>query len=116
MKGENIMGFDLGNVIDSITAKDKWKYIEQIMKQNRYQYLIEVTHPKKHKMSLLLIEHLGDLYGASTYFWEDATYTFDFDIKKFVDCYDDVGVKLNSITDIINLPDLAKKWRERGML
>lgn len=110
------MGFDLGNVFDTIWAKNKNNYLEQIIRKNRYQYLIEVTHPKKHKMSLILIEGLGNLYGASTYFWEDATYTFDFDIEKFVDCYDDVGVKLNSITDIINLPDLAKKWRERGML
>lgn len=68
MKGENIMGFDLGNVFDTIWEKNKNNYLEQIIRENRYQYLIEVTHPKKHKMSLLLIEHLGDLYGASTYF------------------------------------------------
>ena len=110
------MGFDLGNVIADMAAKDKWRYVKQIIKQNRYQYLIEITHPKTFRTSLLLIEGMGDMYGASTYYWKNASYTYDFDEKKFVDCYDDVDVKLNKITDIINLPDLVRKWKERGIL
>lgn len=75
---------NIGEVIVDMETNDRDKYIKQMREEIPwFDFFLEIENRKTFKYTFILINGMSSINGGSVYVWEGASYSKDFDLKKF---------------------------------